>query len=65
MENNGENRGPLTSLPVNRLNGDRLQRRRSCQKVTLPLKKELDFEIFKNKPITKERSFVKNSFSSR
>ena len=30
-ENNDENSGPLTSLPVNRLNGDRLQRRRSCQ----------------------------------
>ena len=28
----GKNSGPLTSLPVNRLNGDRLQRRRSCQK---------------------------------
>ena len=25
-EKNGENSGPLTSLPVNRLNGDRLQR---------------------------------------
>ena len=30
-ENNDEYSGPLTSLPVNRLNGDRLQRRRSCQ----------------------------------
>ena len=30
-ENNDENSGPLTSLPVDRLNGDRLQRRRSCQ----------------------------------
>ena len=30
-EKNGENSGPLTSLPVDRLNGDRLQRRRSCQ----------------------------------
>ena len=27
VENNGENSGPLTSLPVDRLNGDRLQRR--------------------------------------
>ena len=32
-KNNDENSGPLTSLPVNRLNGDRLQRRRSCQKL--------------------------------
>ena len=31
MENNDENSGPLTSLPVDRLNGDRLQRRRLCQ----------------------------------
>ena len=31
MENNDENSGPLTLLPVARLNGDRLQRRRSCQ----------------------------------
>ena len=30
-ENNDGNSGPLTSLPVDRLNGDRLQRRRSCQ----------------------------------
>ena len=30
-EKNGENSSPLTSLPVDRLNGDRLQRRRSCQ----------------------------------
>ena len=30
-EKNGEYSGPLTSLPVDRLNGDRLQRRRSCQ----------------------------------
>ena len=30
-EKNGENSGPLTLLPVNRLNIDRLQRRRSCQ----------------------------------
>ena len=32
-ENNDENIGPLTSLPVDRLNGCRLrlQRRRSCQ----------------------------------
>ena len=30
MENNGENSGPLTSLPV-----DRLERRRSCQLVKL------------------------------
>ena len=28
MENNGEYSGPLTLLPVDRLNGDRLQRRR-------------------------------------
>ena len=28
-EKNGENSGPLTSLPVDRLNVDRLQRRRS------------------------------------
>ena len=34
MENNDENSGPLTSLPVDRLNGDRLQRRRSCQNNT-------------------------------
>ena len=27
----GENSGPLTLLPVGRLNGDRLQRRRLCQ----------------------------------
>ena len=31
IENNGENSGPLSSLPVNRLNGNRVQRRRSCQ----------------------------------
>ena len=30
-EKNGENSDPLTSLPVDRLNGDRLQRRRLCQ----------------------------------
>ena len=30
-EKNGENSGPLTSLPFNCLNGDRLQRRRLCQ----------------------------------
>ena len=27
----GENSGPLTTLPVNHLKGDRLQHRRSCQ----------------------------------
>ena len=30
-EKNGENSGPLTSLSVDRRNGDRLQRRRLCQ----------------------------------
>ena len=30
-EKNGENSSPLTSLPVGRLNSDRLQRRRLCQ----------------------------------
>ena len=30
-EKNGGNSGPLISLPVDRLNGDRLQHRRSCQ----------------------------------
>ena len=29
-EKNGENSGPLTSLPVDRLNGDQLQHRRLC-----------------------------------
>ena len=36
-ENNDGNSGPLTSLPVDRLNGDRLQRRRSCQNLGLRL----------------------------
>ena len=30
-DNNGENSGPLTSLPVDHLNGNQLQRRRSWQ----------------------------------
>ena len=33
---NGENSGPLTSLPVIRLNGDRLQRRPLVPKVGSP-----------------------------
>jgi len=32
-EKSGENSGPLTSLPVDRLNGNRLQCRRSCQNI--------------------------------
>ena len=35
MEKNGENTGPLTSLPVDRLKGDRLQCQRSCQLPTI------------------------------
>ena len=33
----GENSSPLTSLPVNLPNGDRLQRLRSCQITTVEL----------------------------
>ena len=32
MENDGENSGPLTSLQVDRLNGNRLKQRRSNKK---------------------------------
>ena len=40
MEKNGENSGPLSSLPVVRLNGDRLQRRPLVPKLTIVLCKE-------------------------
>ena len=30
-EKNGENSSPIPSLPVDRLNGNRLQRRPACQ----------------------------------
>ena len=40
-EKNGENNSPLTSLPVDWLNGDRLQGQRSCQKFKTPEKKML------------------------
>ena len=36
-EKNGGNSGPLTSLPVDGLNGDRLQRQSSCQKDKMKL----------------------------
>ena len=36
-EKNGGNSGPLTSLPVDRLNGDRLQCQSSCQKDKMKL----------------------------
>ena len=32
MEKTGENSGPLTSFPVNRLNSDQLQHQHLCQK---------------------------------
>ena len=43
-EKNDGNSGPLSSLPVDPLNGDRLQRRRSCQNLIgdrVPLSQEM------------------------
>ena len=59
-KNNDENSGPLTSLPVNRLNGDRLQRRRSCQFGGYSLRLNFQTEI---DPFLVIEPFANNFFS--